>query len=741
MSPTGRLRSVPRAAVNDATRDAGSAGFTRRRVLQGATALAGAALLPGGRAAAASEAPDSADPEQSQLRMIPGGNGTIYSQQADGRLLWFRHVGRQQGTVRWAAPTGREIGRGWQQYTHVMASADGQLFGLCGDGSLVWHKYVLTDEQSGDGHWHPGSGNVVHRGFGGYSYVFGGWQGVCYAVDPDGDLHWFKYLAGDGTDAAGSWANDGKGTRIATGRRDYDLHFADQDGVIYGVRHGASLDWFRYTAGDGTNGPGAWANDGRPIRIGDGWEWGSCVERFADAGSLYCVWIDRRVPAGPDHELRWYGLSNWRTVDKDRRPLWANGNGALVGTGFTVTRTANLQGYADRWSVANGQSLAVSVSSSFDRYQATVLRLDGPLTAGAAPDTANSRVVSGPTAHAGRLRKLPADYRARGCGWPHEFSVTVADDWRSGFHVVQLTGDRGLRSYVPFVVRPPKPVAKVAVMLPFLTHSAYNHWGGHFQYSWDAYPHRRTHTMLRPFANAYIEPPGHMDVRFYGDLLLLRWLADNDVAYDCYQDLDLHNDGAWLGGYKALVLASHPEYWTAAMRSRLEAYLTAGGRVIYTGGNAMYERVEPTEDGTALTHRNERGDRWLWRDQGKLEKNIFGVAYNGASFMEFAPYEVLAEHPFLAGTGLKPGARFGHTGYNFAASGWEVDTTDVNGPALPGVHRIAHGTQKGGSHMVLFDRGNGGWVFAAGSLSFNGALAHDRAMSTLLHNALHAAVQ
>lgn len=690
----------------------------------------------------ASAATNPVDPEQSQTRMVPGGNGVIYSVQADGRLKWFRHLGRENGTGVWVGGgSPREIGTGWHIHTNVLAAADGQLFGFCGDGSLVWHKYQLANQDTGEGSWHPKSNTVIHTGFGGFGQIFGGWDGVIYGIDGNGDLYWFKYLAGDGSTGSGAWANGGRGSRIAAGRRDYDMHFADSDGVIYGVRHGATLDWFRYLAGDGSNGSGAWANGGNAIHIDDGWDWGSLTERFADHGTFYSVWLDRKDPPGRDHELHWSRLTNWQTVDRDGRGTWAGSAGALVGNGFTVGRTANLQGYADRWSVANGQALNVSVSSAFDRYQATVLRLDGPITPGTTLDRTNSQVVSGPTSHTGHLRSVQSGYRTKGCGWPTDFTVPIAQDWKSGFYVVQLTGDRGVRRYVPFVVRPPKPVAKMALMLPFLTHSAYNHWGGHYQYSWDNPPHNRTHTMLRPFANAYIEPPGHMDVRFYGDLLLLRWLADNSVAYDCYQDLDLHNDDTWLGGYKALMLASHPEYWTDTMRTRLEAYLTGGGRVIYTGGNGMYERVEPSVNGTALTHRNERGDRWLWRDQGHSEKNILGVAYNGASFMEFAPYEVDADHPFLAGTGLQPGDQFGRTGYNFAASGWEVDTCDENGARLPGVQRIAHGTQQGGSHMVYFERGNGGWVFSAGSLCFNGALAHDRALAGILRNAVNAGVQ
>ncbi|MFE0028211.1 N,N-dimethylformamidase beta subunit family domain-containing protein [Amycolatopsis sp. NPDC059021] len=705
--------------------------WNRRRILQGAAVVGGAALLPAVTGPLSPARAIGQDREQSQTQMVPGGNGIIYSLQADGRLKWFRHLGWQDGSANWASETGREIGAGWQIHTSLLADETGQLFGLCGDGSLWWHRWVLTDPNTGAGYWAANTNAVIHRGFGGFSSVFGGWNGVIYAVDPNGDLYWFRYLAGDGTNGPGAWANGGQGALIATGRRDYDLNMADRDGVIYGVRHGATLDWFRYLAGDGSNGPGAWANDGRPIGIGSGWEWGSTVERFADAGTFYCVWVDRSEPVGPDHELHWYRLRNWKTVDATARPDWTADAGRLVGTGFTVTRTANLQGYADRWSARPGDKVDVSVSTSADTYQASLLRLEGPL-----PGT----VVLPVSAHAGGLQQLQPNYRSAGCGWRTSFSLTIPAGAKSGFHVVQLTGPHGMRRYIPLVVRPAKPVEKVAVLLPFLTHNAYNHWGGHFQYSWDEHPRRRTLTTRRPFANAYIEGPGHMDVRFYGDLFLLRWLARNEIAYDCYQDLDLHSPDAWLNGYRLLILASHPEYWTPTMRERVETYLANGGKVVYTGGNGMYERVDLSSDGSAVLHRNTSGQRWLWRDQGRPESSVFGVAYNGASFMEFAPYQVDTDHPFLEGTGLKPGDTFGHTGYNFAASGWEVDAMDGAGPLLPGVRRIAHGTQNHGSDMVFWDKGKGGWVFSVGSLCFNGALAYDPAMSRLLRNAVLSAL-
>lgn len=698
--------------------------FARRTVLKGTAAALALVAANQGTAQAAAE-----DPEQRLLQLVPGGNGVIYALYADGRLKWFKHNGRNDGTYNWADGNGREIGSGWQIHPTVLASQDGQIFGFCGDGTIWWHKWVLTNAATGAGYWAPGTNNIIHRGFGQYSYVFGGWDGIFYAVDAHGDMYWFRYLAGDGSNGPGAWANGGVGQKIASEQRDYDGYFADQQGVIYGLRHGAVLHWFRYLAGDGSNGPGAWANNGAAIHIGTGFDWGSCVERFAENGVVYCVWVNKDHTQ-PDHELRWYKLDNHTTIDRSG-VMWSEGNGKLVGTGFTVTRAANLQGCAD-WSVRAGQQLAVKVSTTFDSYRASVLRLTGPIEQGGA------REVWAPRTFTGRRQLLQQGYRANGVNWQTDFTVPVGAEWESGFHVVKLEGAYGMRQYIPFVVKPQQPRHKVALLLPYLTHNAYNHWGGHFQYTWDERAGRRQITTRRPFANAYVEAPGFIDVRFHGDLLLMKWFSDNNVSYDCYQDLDLHNP-SWLAQYKVLVLATHPEYWTPEMRTAVETYLANGGRVVYTGGNGMYERVDYNATGGFVLHRNDRGERWLWRDQDRPESLVLGVAYDSYSYMDMHPYVVDADHPFLEGTGLKIGDRFGETGYNFAASGWEVDTRAGAGAEAPGVVQFAHGVQHRGAEMCVLPKPDGGWVFSAGSLCFNGALAHDPRMSRILLNVLNAA--
>ena len=75
------------------------------------------------------------------------------------------------------------------------------------------HAPALTDAATGAGYWAPGTNNIIHRGFGQYSYVFGGWDGIFYAVDARGDMYWFRYLAGDGT------TGRARGRTAASGRR------------------------------------------------------------------------------------------------------------------------------------------------------------------------------------------------------------------------------------------------------------------------------------------------------------------------------------------------------------------------------------------------------------------------------------------------------------------------------------------------------------------------------------------
>ena len=50
-----------------------------------------------------------------------GEGGVIYAVQPDGRLLWYRHEGRDTGASRWTSGTGTEVGSGWGNFKQVFA--------------------------------------------------------------------------------------------------------------------------------------------------------------------------------------------------------------------------------------------------------------------------------------------------------------------------------------------------------------------------------------------------------------------------------------------------------------------------------------------------------------------------------------------------------------------------------------------------------------------------------------------
>lgn len=668
------------------------------------------------------------DPNQRFLTLVPGGSGIFYAIQADGQLLWYRHSGWATGAVTWAASGGRVIGSGWAQFVTVLAAADGQIFALRADGTLLWYRYILSDSNTGAGSWHPASGSVIGSGFNRFTRLIGGWDGVLYGLDANGDMYWYRYTAGNGTPGWGA----NTGAHIGSGWNKYQWLSADPDGVIFGVQRGGLLAWWRYIVTNTATGPGTWANSGKAVAIGAGW--GDMAQKLMlsnTSGTIYAIELDTATVPGLDTSLAWYRLSNSDHIDT-AGVSWANGgNKIIVGSGFTQERSAALQGYPSSLSVPQGGSLTVQVSTTFANYSASVLRL---AAAGGAPTT-----VVPLTTYPGRFQALPAGYRSAGCGWTADFTVAPTSSWASGVYAARLSSPFGNQHDVVFVVRPQTPQNKIAVVLPTNTYNAYNTWAGHDQYTNGQDGVQRVVTLLRPSVSTTANATGFIDHTMYSDLQLLNWMSANNVQYDVYTDGDLDATGStWLPSYKAVVLCSHPEYWTRTARQSVVAYLNGGGRVIATGGNSLYEQVTYSSDRNAVIYRTTTGDRALFENSGLFESDVIGLEYNPASYMDFYPYQVQSDHAFLAGTGLAVGSRFGASGYNGAASGWEVDWA-VSG--VTGLVVIAAGLNpNGGASVCYVPKPNNGWVFTTGSIAFNGAIASDAAIRQILTNVFAAAV-
>jgi N,N-dimethylformamidase len=211
------------------------------------------------------------------------------------------------------------------------------------------------------------------------------------------------------------------------------------------------------------------------------------------------------------------------------------------------------------------------------------------------------------------------------CRWSTDFEWHVPAGIRSGFYAARLRSDR-LEDHIPFFVTPSpgRAAAKVAVLAPTFTYLAYakepladmaahaasytkrpmikdglDHYIlAHPELSISTYDvhsdgsgccyssHLRPITNMRPkYRDWQVAGPRHLAA----DLNLVDWLEAKNIAYEVITDHDLHAYGRQLlDDFRVVITGTHSEYWSRRMLDALLAYLAAGGRHMYLGGNGYY---------------------------------------------------------------------------------------------------------------------------------------------------------
>lgn len=692
------------------------------------------------------------------FRTVIGDQGIFYALATTGELLWYRDVARNgsngpTASTGWEVHSGNQIGIGWQGFSHVFSGGDGIIYAVKPSGELLWYRDLARNGSNGptaSTGWEVHSGSQIGIGWNSFSHVFSGGDGIIYAIRPTGELLWYKDIARNGTNgpnAATGW-DANSGNQIGTGWNDFSHVFSGGGGIIYAVKPSGELLWYKDVARNGSNGPAA-ANgwDARSgSQIGSGWNAFSLVIGGGD-GIIYAI--------NQDGALLFY-----RDEARDGTSRWSNGGaGQPIGSGWFLQRrqTQTLEGYCKPLSVAPGSRVQFKVSARGD-YTVTYMRLKKQ------PGGADGIVMGAPVPRTRGLQDVPAQPWKNGCGWANSFALDVPADWPSGLYSARCAAGDGSAIDIVFVVTPPPATrAKLAILANTNTWNAYNDWGGRSKYS---APPGATLSFERPSNATSPVDDGQINHLTRAELWVQNWLEDNDYKPDVFSDLDFHKGITGLKDYKALILSTHPEYWTEQMFARLKAYVKGGGCVLYLGGNGIFERVSFTEQNRKLVLLN--GDETSNRAASYFrnlsppnpERALLGVAYRYDAYMTFAPFEVLKPgHRFFAGTGLGMGDLIGQNGINGGgASGWEMDTSipgnvppgsivsadgaDDRGAPPAGIELLARGTNPGmGADMTCYETGvNGGFVFAAGSISFGGSLIGDSALQKIVRNALEAAL-
>lgn len=251
---------------------------------------------------------------------------------------------------------------------------------------------------------------------------------------------------------------------------------------------------------------------------------------------------------------------------------------------------------------------------------------------------------------------------------------------------------------VPFVVRPVQKTAaaKVLVQVPVTTAQAYNNYGGKSLYGYNSSSGVAATQVSfdRPFTDPWNLAFDRWQAPF------IRWLAKNGITADFCTSIDLHRDPTVANGYALLLLAGHDEYWTRAMRSRLDTFVAAGGNAgIFSGNTCWWQaRLEANATGSAdrslvcskssLADPDPRAafktDNWINLVPPDPENSSIGLGWNrGASWTNpllrpATPWVVQRDHWVFTGTGLAAGASFGgaYSGYEIDALEFTRGTTD-----------------------------------------------------------------
>jgi hypothetical protein len=425
-------------------------------------------------------------------------------------------------------------------------------------------------------------------------------------------------------------------------------------------------------------------------------------------------------------------------------------------------RNNEIEGYASKTSVAQGDEIDFYVNTSAVSYKVEIFRMGWYGGLGA-------RKMVAAFFRTGVKQPVPAPDPATGlieCHWTDPMrlylplstdSSTAAKDrrsagessiidagyvpWQSGIYLVKLTTGPwqrraydGKQAFIIFVVRDDQARSDILFQSSVTTFQAYNVWGGRSLYS---NPRAYKVSFDRPYAHGF----GTADfVVWEWEFNMLRFLEKNgyDVTYST--DIDTHENGGALLNHKAFLVIGHDEYWSMDMRWNVERARDHGVNLGFFGSNIAYWQVrfEPSWDGTRdrvmTCYKQPSIDPYfldsdptydfLVTTEFRLspvnypEDALIGVMYENANVNSDIVISN-ADHWVFSQTGAKNGDHLPDL------MGYESDR--VFGHAPSNLQVLAHspfpfGKETHYADMTIYQAPSGAYVFATGSMNWNWGL-------------------
>ncbi|MCK1812810.1 hypothetical protein MTQ13_00695 [Streptomyces sp. XM4011] len=408
--------------------------------------------------------------------------------------------------------------------------------------------------------------------------------------------------------------------------------------------------------------------------------------------------------------------------------------------GWRITDTGAedaIEGYADRVSVASGETFGLYVSTPAPAYRVTAYRIGWY-----GGDQARRVWHSGP--HRGTVQPAPRFYpltHTVRADWERGLTVPTTG-WPDGAYLLRLDADGGAggQRYVPLVVRSRAAAGRTVLLHAPATWQAYNRWGGYSLYEGKDGDYR-TRALVVSFDRPYDKDGAEKFLAYERAAVVLAERLGLPLAYTTGPDLD--RDPGVLRGAAQVVILGHDEYMTPAQRAHLTRARDAGTNLAILGANTCFRRIrldpaplEPPHPGdrrivacykSAYPEDPHHGhqDALVTTDFRAApapdpESSLTGVLYEG--YPVDAPYVVhRPDHWTHAGTGVRAGDSFPHL------VGAEYDRVTPGAPTPEGIEIVAHSPvvcRGRPSHhdAAYYTAPSGAGVFATGTMRWVEAL-------------------
>lgn len=273
--------------------------------------------------------------------------GELYGVESNGDLRWYEYHGsgaHGQDHSDWAPNSRNIIGNGWQGFKFLCGGGDGVLFAVEPNGDLRWYDYAAgdgVDDPAGSRGWDANSQNIIGNGWQGFVNLvctpkagptWNNPASTLYGVEPDGDLHWYRYVGNGEADRSGNtgWLPN-SGNVIGKGWQGFKILTAAAD-VLFGVEDNGDLRWYCYR-GDGTadrSGNTGWDPNSRNI-IGRGWNRFSRLVGGPDDNQGFGIALYAVEPNG---DLYWYKYLGHGEHDPTGSTGWHPNSGTQIGVGW-----------------------------------------------------------------------------------------------------------------------------------------------------------------------------------------------------------------------------------------------------------------------------------------------------------------------------------------------------------------------------------------------------------------------